>query len=116
MRHQGDGTVTTQHKVPRSTIHIIAERCWQAGGHGSPRYVYLTGLDSECERQNTEHLVAYSEPVGALTRHVGDGRHHHHVITFDGWGGVGGLGWYKKAIEDKLREVWPLAAAAGVVS
>ena len=93
------------HGVPRSTIHLIAQRCWQAAGHG-PRYVYLTDDETECIRQHTEYMVIHAAPV-THPRYVP-------VVSFPMPGLRGGLDIYKAALITNLKDAWVAAKARGL--
>lgn len=103
--------MTAKHKVPRSTVHLVAMRCWQAAGVRSPRYVYLTDKDVECARQSTEYMVAYTEPVEGK----GGDEHFIPVAKFPISGISGDISTYKAIILTKLNDAWQLAKARGLV-
>ena len=103
--------MTARHKVPRSTIHLVATKCWMAAGMKTPRYVYLTDLDVECARQNTENMVVYAEPVGSADA----GEHFMLVAKFPMRGISGDASLYKAILIMRLNEVWSLARKRGLV-
>lgn len=100
-----------RHKVPRSTIHIVAQRCWQAAAFMNPRYVYLTDRDAACARQDTEYLVAYAAPVEGA-----DADEHFMLVAKFPMREVNGdLPLYKTILLTRLKDAWPLAKARGLV-